>query len=445
MTKQVPLNLHIDTTNIIGDIDLTSYSLGQGGLSSKPMIDAHIPQLQQLHPKTIRFFIQEYFNLYPKKGEYNWKTLDKTLDAIVATGAKPIPAIVFKPKPLFPKIDQTIVHPTSYAEWEEIIYQLVKHCKEKNYGIKYWEIGNEVDIGEHGGTPYLFKPEDYLIFYKHTSDAILKADPSAKIGGPALCNSKHPIGDALIKYCAEGNAPLDFFSFHIYNSNPNFFKDIIRFIKKEKLGAYPQLKNTKIMVTEWNMSIFNHTLDPNFQPAFILEVTKIFYEEKVLSTAYYQIRDFFVDENEFNKFLSKNSTSAVMDMFNIMPVFGIFDNHGRVRPSYFVFKSLSQQKGKQLEVKGTNEDVKSFTTKAGNWIYTIIWNFPLNGQGKTYKCKVTYKNIKKGRFRVLRINPENTLYNVEELRAGEIKELKENPITITLAPYNIKWILLSLF
>jgi len=43
MTKQVPLNLHIDTTNIIGDIDLTSYSLGQGGLSSKPMIDAHIP------------------------------------------------------------------------------------------------------------------------------------------------------------------------------------------------------------------------------------------------------------------------------------------------------------------------------------------------------------------------------------------------------------------
>jgi len=95
------LDVNIDAATVVGDIDLTKYSLGQGGLSPQPMIDAHLPQIQNLHPKTIRFFIQEYFNLYPAHGKYNWEILDKTLDAIVATGARPIPSICFKPAVLF--------------------------------------------------------------------------------------------------------------------------------------------------------------------------------------------------------------------------------------------------------------------------------------------------------------------------------------------------------
>src|ERR1700745_2718033 len=99
---------------------------------------------------------------------------------------KPIMCLCMKPKVLFPKIDHELVHPTSYEEWKELIFRLVQHCnQDRKFGIEYWEIGNEGDMGESGGCPYKFKPDDYLVYYSHTAKAILNADPRAKVGGPA--------------------------------------------------------------------------------------------------------------------------------------------------------------------------------------------------------------------------------------------------------------------
>src|SRR5437660_1277448 len=120
--------LIIDASHTGGEIDLTRYSLGQGGLSDKPMIDPHVDQLAQLHPQTIRLFVQEYFNLLPERGRYHWNTLDKAVEAILATGAKPIMCLCFKPKVLFPKIDHGLVIPSDYESWEGLIFRLVQHC-----------------------------------------------------------------------------------------------------------------------------------------------------------------------------------------------------------------------------------------------------------------------------------------------------------------------------
>ena len=86
-----PVELVVDTAQAGGRIDLTPYALGQGGLSRKPMIDAHIDQLAQLRPRTIRLFVQEYFDLYPKRGRHHWETLDKSIETILAAGAKSSP------------------------------------------------------------------------------------------------------------------------------------------------------------------------------------------------------------------------------------------------------------------------------------------------------------------------------------------------------------------
>jgi xylan 1,4-beta-xylosidase len=430
------LQLNIDATAVSGEIDLTRYSLGQGGLSSQPMIDAHIAQLQQLHPKIIRFFIQEYFNLYPAKGKYNWAILDKTLDAIVATGARPIPNICFKPTVLFPKLDQDIVFPTSYKEWDELVYQLVKHCNEKKYGIEYWELGNEVDIGELGGCPYRFKPGDYLIFYKHTSDAVLRADKNAKVGGPTLAYYINPIGDSLIAFCGKGNAPLDFFSWHGYNDDIDFFRKSIRYIH-EKLARYPSLKNTETMITEWNMDIFNPDQSLYRQPAFILEMTKMFYDEGLSASAYYHICDYYVNPDEFISFMSKSNIENFTNMFNIMSYLGMYDSQGRVRPAYNVFLLLSQMKGQKLEVKGVKEDIRAISVLSGNWAYTIFWNYPANKKGKTYECTVNFTNIKDRGYRIIRINPESALYNIETLKFGNTVEFKTKPATFTLKPFDI--------
>ena len=123
-----PVELVIDSAHPAGEIDLTRYSLGQGGLSHEPMFDVHLDQVARLKPRTIRLFVQEYFDLYPERGRYHWDTLDRSLENILATGAKPLMSLCFKPRILYPQTDQDIVHPTDYAEWEALIEALVRHC-----------------------------------------------------------------------------------------------------------------------------------------------------------------------------------------------------------------------------------------------------------------------------------------------------------------------------
>ena len=152
-----PTDLVVDTSRPSGPIDLTRYALGQGGLSDQPMISDRVDQIAQLHPQTIHVFLQEYFDLYPAHHQFHWETLDKTLDAIRATGARPIVSLCIKPRVLYPQINDEIVDPTDYAEWEELIFQLVKHCnQDRKYGIEYWILSNEGDIGEPGGVPFRF-------------------------------------------------------------------------------------------------------------------------------------------------------------------------------------------------------------------------------------------------------------------------------------------------
>src|SRR2546422_1497904 len=67
------VELVVDASKPDGEINLTRYALGQGGLSDKPMFEAHVEQVAQLHPQTIRIFVQEFFDLYPEHGRHQWR------------------------------------------------------------------------------------------------------------------------------------------------------------------------------------------------------------------------------------------------------------------------------------------------------------------------------------------------------------------------------------
>ena len=433
--------LIVDTSRAGDEIDLTRYSLGQGGISDKPMIDPHVDQLAQLHPQTIRLFVQEYFNLLPEHGRYHWDTLDKAIEAIVATGAKPIMCLCFKPKVLFPKTDHNLVHPGDYEAWEELIFRLVHHCnQERKFGIEYWEIGNEGDIGESGGCPYKFKADDYLVYYSHTVKAILNADPRAKVGGPALAGYQSPIGDALIQHAAKGQARLDFFSWHMYDNDPQKFRRSIKDIKA-KLAKQSSLKNVETLLDEWNMSLSRPVLNPSFQPAFILENTFGFLEEGLTRGAYFHIRDFFVDSKQFTPFMSKSGTAFMAQWWNDMPQYdGLYDNQGRVRPAYYSFKLLSRIKGKRLPLSGATADVKALASTDDSKINVIVWNFPADGKGKKIEAILRLPSVKKGNFRLARLNPESAVNNLEIIRHGPVSELPSQPLRIALIPYEIHWV-----
>jgi len=100
--EPVSINLVVNTSQTSGPIDLTRYALAQGGISEQPMISDRVGQIAQLHPQTIRISVAEYFDLYPAHHQYHWVTLDGAIEAILATGAKPIMCLCIKPKVLFP-------------------------------------------------------------------------------------------------------------------------------------------------------------------------------------------------------------------------------------------------------------------------------------------------------------------------------------------------------
>jgi xylan 1,4-beta-xylosidase len=425
---QVPLQLGIYQSTQIGTLDLSRYSLGNGGLSSAPMFRDQIPLLQAIRPKTIRIFIQEYYDIYPDHGVYNWSQLDETLNDIKATGARPIANIDFKPKVLFPVIEQSKTDPNNYSEWEELVYQLVKHANDNGYGIRYWEIGNEGDIGESGGCPYLFSSDGYVRYYTHTANAILRADPNAKIGGPALAGFASSIGDAIMAAAASGSTRLDFFSWHMYTNSPDSILASINNVKGRL--AYYGLKNTETLISEWNVGLSNPILDSRFQPVFIFQVTKAFHDSGLSMAAYYHVRDYHVNTDDFLPFMSASGAQAMADWWNVHPQYdGIFDFNERMRPAYHALRwTSSVLNGPQLQVSGTNNDVSAYSVTRGNSIYTAIWNY--SNAGISYDVEIGLPQTASGNFQLAYLNAATD--SIDILRQGTIADLASNPLRVTI-------------
>jgi hypothetical protein len=360
----------------LGPMEIDHMTLGQGGLSDEPMWDSRIAEIRALQPSMIRLFIQEYFDLLPEPGRYHFDTLDRSVDTILKTGAEPLMCICFKPHVLFPKIDQDVVEPSDYDQWEKLIFNLVQHYKEKNAGIRYWEVANEPDIGEMGGCPYRFKPESYVRYYRHTVEAILRADPDARVGGPALANVRSPILRVLLEFCEEQKVPLHFVSWHIYSSSPQQIRGTIDYVK-ELLKKYPSIK-VETILNEWNMDLSNPPTDPRFQPCFVAEVIWQMKEAGLDYSCYYHIRDYHVSFEPFSKFMSPGGTAFMHNWWNRRPQYdGLFDYQNTVRPTYFVFKLLSRLTGERLRPTSSSETVHGLAS----WdqklqLYSVlIWNF----------------------------------------------------------------------
>jgi hypothetical protein len=373
-TRNIPVKLNLDETT--GPLEIDRFALGQGGLSEEPMWADRVAEIRDLHPRLIRLFIQEYFDLLPERGRYHFDKLDQSVDLILRTGATPLMNIDFKPKVLYPVIDHKIVDPTSYEEWEQLIYNLVRHYKDRGAGIRYWEVSNEPDIGEDGGCPYLFTPESYIRYYQHTVAAVLRADPNARVGGPALAYSGSPILPKLLSFCQAGKAPLHFVSWHIYNSDPIRVRDTIDRVRG-LIATCPSL-HPETVLNEWNMALRDPPADPQFQPCYVTEVA---YQMKLGGldySCYYHIRDYHVDQERFAQFMSPVGAGLMARWWNRTAQWdGLFDFQNRVRPSYFAFKLLSRLTGERIKLDTGDAAVHGFATWDPKMLVynVLLWNY----------------------------------------------------------------------
>ena len=362
----------------LGPLNLDRMALGQGGLSAEPMWEARVAEVRALHPALIRLFVQEYFDLLPERGRYHFETLDRSVDAILATGAKPLMCLCFKPRVLFPEINQDTVEPNDYAAWEELISNLVRHYRERGAGIRYWEVANEPDIGEDGGCPYRFKPDSYVRYYQHTAAAVLRADPEARVGGPALASARSPILPALLEAASTNSAgtPLHFVSWHIYSSDPKSIRGTVEYVRA-LLKEHPTPK-LETFLDEWNMDLMNPPLDPRFQPCYVAEAVWQMNEAGLDYSCYYQLRDWYVDQDRFARFMSPHGAAFMARWWNRMPQFdGLFDYQNHVRPAYFTFKLLSRLRGERLRLDSNHPAVHGLAAHDDlmRMQNLLLWNF----------------------------------------------------------------------
>jgi xylan 1,4-beta-xylosidase len=422
----------------LGPLEIDKMALGQGGLSEEPMWADRIPEIRALRPRLIRLFLQEYYDLLPERGRFHFETLDRSVDTILATGAKPLMCICFKPRALFPEVNQDIVEPADYAAWEELIFNLVRHCKARGAGIRYWEVANEPDIGEDGGCPYRFKPESYVRYYRRTTAAILRADPEARVGGPALASSRSPILPALLDSCSTNSWPLHFVSWHIYSSDPKAVRGTVDFVKG-LLKKYPSLQ-PETFLDEWNMDLMNPPLDLRFQPCYVAEVIWQMKEAGLDYSCYYHMRDWYVDFDKFARFMSPQGTAFMARWWNRMPQFdGLFDYQNTVRPTYFTFKLLSHLAGERLRLTSTHPAVHGFATRDDRLRMEnlLLWNF----SNKPVAVAVTLEGLSQNR-RARHLMLEATATSQDEnarLRPEPYAEFRKgtHQLTLQFEPYAI--------
>jgi xylan 1,4-beta-xylosidase len=432
-----PVRLKVDFSRPEGSWSMPDLALGQGGLQSDPMIEPHIKELRQLRPRTIRLFLSEYYRIYPARDTYDWTKLDRELHAIRASGARPVLALAMKPPLLYPEVDHFIVHPSAYEEWERLCEALARHCREEGFDVAAWEVCNEPDIGEMGGTPHYFRAvEDYNLFYTRTVAGLLRGDPGAQVGGPAVASADSFLVEGLIEHCATKGIPLHFLSWHLYSDSPAAHAgNIAR--QRARLAKHPQLSNVKLYISEWNMDLMRPNLALGFQPCFILETMRRYAEAGLDMAAYYHIRDCFVDPADFD-WMSPGGRRFMAHWWNVMPQYSaLFDHHGRVRPAWYAFRLLGQLDGPRYVVQGEQGNLRAIAGQGDGYRHILIWRFEESGPAEI-EVRLDVAGAGGRPVRVVALEATAHVNNIKVIHFGRSDDL--GSVAIRLGPWDVRWI-----
>ena len=196
---------------------------------------------------------------------YQWQELDHVLDALAGMDKEPLISLSYMPETLSlthgsASHSGRVVPPASYDEWAALVRATVTHinidrCRGQapcSGRVNYWEVWNEPNLWSFWQAPF---PE-YLKLYDVTVQAATSADPTIKVGGPAVSYfSTDHLGDFLEheRWQVLQGAParLDFISWHSYGRTAQQVAADIRQMRKI-LEGYPQF-SPQLFITEFNV------------------------------------------------------------------------------------------------------------------------------------------------------------------------------------------------
>ncbi len=207
---------------------------------------------------------------------YSWRIMDPILDAVVASGCRPLVEIGFMPRDLSSrpepyrnsdtyKLDGGCFYPPrDYEKWAELIREWARHSAARYKNVEeswLWELWNEPDIAYWHGTP-----EEYCKLFDHTENALHEVLPGARLGGPHTAGAGRFLRNFL-EHCASGTnhvteqtgTRLDYIGFHA-KGGVSLHEGHVRMNLGNQLrlhsrgfavvADFPQYRNTPIIIGE---------------------------------------------------------------------------------------------------------------------------------------------------------------------------------------------------
>ncbi|MBY0243227.1 MAG: hypothetical protein K2X55_28370 [Burkholderiaceae bacterium] len=354
------------------------------------------------------------------KPVYNWTIVDQIFDTYVERKMKPLAQIGFMPQALSQR-PQPYQHqwkpgtpyqdimtgwatlPNDYAKWSELIYQWVKHCVAR-YGQQeveswYWEVWNEPD------GHYLIAADpkqEYFKMYDYAADAVKRALPTARMGGPHTAGAGRFM-DEFLQHALHGKnfatgktgSPLDFVAFHAKGApkvvdgkvqmgmNTHFKRLDEGFALVEK---YPQLKGVPVIIGESDPegcaacgmqtnpenAYRNGTLYSSYTAASIAREFDLAGQRGVNLIGAVNWSFEFEDQPWFAGFRDLATNGVNKPVLNVFRMFGMM--HGdRVAvggdQAYDAARIMAEG------VRGTRNDINALATRGQRSIAVMVWNY----------------------------------------------------------------------
>jgi len=362
--------------------------------------------------------------------QYDWTVVDKIVDTYVQNDGKPMIEVAFMPKALSSAPDSVPYRhywqpgdpygeiftgwaypPDDYEKWAELVYRWVRHSVER-YGKEevttwYWDVWNEPDIPYWQGTR-----EEYFRLYDYTADAIKRALPSAKVGGPTTTNPE--IGEktgtflrAFLEHCRDGTnyatgeigAPLDYISFHA-KGDPDLVGDgshvqmdmgqQLRFISEgfQIVSEFDEFRDLPIILGETDPegcaacsfqsgyrenAYRNGTMYSSYTAASFARMYELADQHGINLEGTVSWSFVFEDQPWFDGFRSMATNGVAKPVFNVFRMFGMMDG---ARAEVEV-EGIAPYDARQIieQRVRARPDVNALATSDDRSAEVLVWNY----------------------------------------------------------------------
>lgn len=366
-------------------------NLAQGGEERGQMLTSVITPVRKIGPKYIRIdHIYDSFNVVSKDSNgqinFNWQELDKTVDDILAIGAKPFISLSYMPPAI--SSGSIVDQPTNWADWELIVQRTIEHFSGTR-GIQnvYYEVWNEPDL--FGGFK-VYGNKNYLNLYTHSAIGAARASgvQNFKFGGPAITALYKSWFDSLLKHAQNNRLRLDFFSWHRYSKNLDDFESDVTNVHNWIVN-YPSLSGTEFIISEMGPNSDNDPVYDNSFSGIHAVATAAVLQGQIGKGFNFEIKDGPGEKQFWGRW-------------------GIFthDKFGapQAKPRYYAFTFLNRMTGQDVTVGGTGSWVKAFAKKDANGtLRTLVVNYDPSGK-HSEAVPMTFANLASTNFTLRRIN-----------------------------------------